>query len=247
MMKAIVLSHYGKTDSLSLVEKAIPQPKEGEVLVKVHATSVNDFDWQIMCGKPFITRLVSGILKPNIDVLGTEIAGTVESVGPGVSSFAVGDRVFGDVSDAGFGGFAEYASVSQTALHNMPDLMTFQQAVSLPHASLLAWQGLVDLGNIKQGESVLINGAGGGVGVFALHIAKEFGCEVTGVDHALKLDFMKGLGFDHVIDYQKTDFTAEATRYDLILDVKTQHFPTRYLNVLNEAAATSPVVAIRRA
>ncbi len=231
-MKAVVLARYGSPDVLAVREIPRPELKYNEVLVKVHATAVNDWDWSFLRGKPYIYRLLFGLFRPKVSVLGIELAGTVEAVGRLASKFRPGDRVYGDVSEAGFGGFAEYACVRENALHQMPAGMSFEQASALPHAGLLALQGLVDLGKIQRGERVLINGAGGGVGAIGLQIAKEYGCEVTGVDRDFKLGSLKALGFDHVIDYQREDFTSGERQYDMVLDVKTTRSPIRYLHAL---------------
>jgi NADPH:quinone reductase-like Zn-dependent oxidoreductase len=168
-----------------------------------------------------------------VSVLGAELAGTVEAVGEGVTSVRPGESVYGDVSEAGFGGFAEYARVRENALAKMPPGMSFEQAASLPHASMLALQGLVEVGRIAEGERVLINGAGGGVGTIGLQIAKRYGAEVTGVDSAAKLPALKKLGFDRVIDYRQHDFTNERARYELILDAKTTRSPFRHARALS--------------
>lgn len=187
----------------------------------------------MMSGRPHLYRLMYGLLRPDVSVLGAEVAGIVEAVGAGAARFSPGDRVYGDISDAGFGGFAEYVSVRETALVHMPPGMSFQQAAALPHAGLLAWQGLVDVGKIRRGERVLINGAGGGVGTIGVQIAKAYGCEVTGVDRDFKLPALESIGFDHVIDYRQVDFTENGQRYDLILDARTTRSPLRYLRALN--------------
>jgi NADPH:quinone reductase-like Zn-dependent oxidoreductase len=202
------------------------------VLVKVHATSINDIDWSMVRGKPHIYRLLFGVGKPKFKIPGAEVAGIVEALGAGATGFKVGDRVYGDLSESGFGGFAEYVCVPESALTIMPTGLSFEQAAATPHAAMLAWQGLVDLGKIRQGERVLINGAGGGVGMFAVQIAKQYGCEVTGVDRDFKLDALTSLGFDKVIDFQKTDFTQNENSYDLILDAKSTRAPGRYLKAL---------------
>lgn len=231
-MKAVILSRYGSPDVLSLEEIEKPSPRAGEVLVKIRAAGVNDWDWAMVRGKPRIYRLLFGLRKPKVRVPGVEIAGVVEATGSGAVRFRPGDRVYGDLSDAGFGGFAEYARVRETALAALPAGMTFEQGAARPHAGLLALQGLVDLGKIRRGDRVLINGAGGGVGMFAVRIARRYGCEVTGVDRDFKLATLKASGYDHVIDYRKHDFTAHRRRYDLILDAKTDRSPFRYLKAL---------------
>ncbi len=231
-MKAVVLSRYGSSNVLAVEEVAKPEPSAKEVLVKVHATTVNDWDWSLMRGKPYLYRLMSGVIKPRISILGAEVAGTVEAIGSHVTRFSLGDRVYGDISEAGFGGFAEYVCVREDALLRMSSGMTFEQAAALPHAALLAWQGLVDVGEIHKDEMVLINGAGGGVGALGVQIAKNYGCTVTGVDQASKLEALGKMGFDYVIDYQATDFTSAGKRYDLIFDTKTTRSPFDYLKAL---------------
>ena len=232
-MKAIVLTHYGPPGVLQLQEINKPEPTHGEVLVKVCATAVNDWDWCFVRGKPYIYRLMFGLTKPKVRVLGAEVSGTVEAVGNGVRRFKLGDDVYGDVSEAGFGAFAEYVCVREDALALMPPGMPFEQAAAIPHAAMLALQGLVDVGRIQKGERILINGAGGGVGTFGVQIAKQYGAEVTGVDRESKLDTLRAVGFDHVIDYQQQDFTRNGQRYDLILDAKTTRSPFSFLRSLN--------------
>lgn len=232
-MQAVVLSRYGSPDVLSLESVPRPAPKADELLLKVHATSVNDWDWSLMRGKPYPYRLMSGLLRPNVSILGAEVAGTVVAAGSNASRFKPGDRVYGDISEAGFGGFAEYVCVRESALVAMPESMTFEQAAALPHAALLALQGLVDVGKIQRKEKVLINGAGGGVGTIGIQIARQFECEVTCVDSDFKLETLKSLGADFVIDCKRTDFTANGQRYDLILDTRSTRSPFRYLDALN--------------
>ena len=231
-MKAIVRSRYGSPAVLHLAEVAKPEPGDGEVLVKVRATAVNDWDWAMVRGRPYVFRLMTGLVTPRASVLGVEVAGTVEAVGAGATAFQRGDHVYGDISEAGFGGFAEYVGVREDALGHKPPGMTFEQAAALPHAAMLALQGLVDVGQIRQGERVLVNGAGGGVGTIAVQFAKQYGAEVTGVDSALKLETLRSIGFDHVIDYRREDFTRNGQRYDLILDTRTNRSPLRYLRSL---------------
>ena len=232
-MKGIVLTRYGPPSALQVGQLAKPTPKDREVLVKVRATAVNDWDWCFVRGKPLIYRLLFGLSKPKVTVLGAEVAGTVEALGDGANEFQPGDHVYGDTSEAGFGGFAEYVCVRQNALHHKPPQMSFEEAAALPHAAMLALQGLVDVGQIQQGEKVLINGAGGGVGIIGVQIAKQYGAEVTGVDSAHKLDTLRAVGFDHVIDYQQQDFTANGEHYELIVDTKTSRSPSKYLRSLS--------------
>ena len=232
-MKAIVLTQYGSPDDLELKEIETPVPRDGEVLVKVHATSVNDWDWCLVRGTPFYIRLLYGWRKPNIQIPGAEVAGRVTAVGPNVTRFQPGDAVYGDISEGGFGGFAEYVCVPETALALMPENMTFTEAAAIPHAAMLAVQGLIDVGELQPGQKLLINGAGGGVGTLGAQIAQAIGVtDVTGIDRASKFTLMRSVGFTHTIDYTQTDFTAGQEQYDLILDTKTNRSPFKYLPVL---------------
>ena len=181
-MKAIVLSEYGSSDVLQLREVATPTPKDDEVLVKVHAASVNDWDWCLMRGTPFFIRLLCGLLQPKIKILGVDVAGKVKAVGQRVKQFQPGDEVYGDLSECGFGSFAEFVCAKENAQALKPAGMTFVQAAAIPHAAVLAIQGLRDQGQIQPGQKVLINGAGGGVGTLGVQVAKSIGVEVTGVD-----------------------------------------------------------------
>jgi NADPH:quinone reductase-like Zn-dependent oxidoreductase len=231
-MKAIVYEKYGTPEVLQIKEIEKPVPKEDEVMVKVHAVSINDWDWQLLLGIPFINRMMNGLFKPKKKILGSDIAGRIEAVGNNVKQFKIGDEVYGDLSGS-WGGFAEYVCAKENALVLKPITMTFKQAAAIPQAAMLAVQGLIDIGNIQNGQKILINGAGGGVGTFGIQIAKQYDVEVTGVDSAEKLDMMRSLGFDHVMDYKKGDFTKTDKRYDLILDTKTNRSPFAYARVLN--------------
>jgi len=214
-MKAIVCTEYGPPEVLQFEEVAKPTPKEDEVLVKVHAASVNYIDWQILRGESFFLRLTTGgLLKPKHKILGDDIAGQVEAVGRNVKQFQPGDEVFG-ISN--FDAFAEYVCVPENALALKPASMTFEEAAAVPEAAIPALQGLRDHGQIQPGQMVLINGASGGVGTFAVQIAKSFGAEVTGVCSTRKLDMVRSIGADHVIDYTQEDFTQNGQRYELIL------------------------------
>jgi NADPH:quinone reductase-like Zn-dependent oxidoreductase len=218
-MKAIVFTRYGPPDGIKLKEVPKPVPKDDELLIRVHASSINSWDWEFLTGKPFLNRLMFGLLKPKPGKqrLGADIAGTVEAVGRHVTRFQPGDEVFGDLWD-NWGGFAEYACAHETALEPKPENSTFEEAAAVPQAGVLALQGLRKTGRIQPGQKVLINGAGGGVGIFAVQIAKLSGTEVTGVDASHKLDAVCSVGADHVIDYAQEDFTKTGERYDLILD-----------------------------
>ena len=216
-MKAIVHDQYGSPDVLKLAEVEKPAPKDNEVLIKVHAVSVNGSDWEGLRGKPLYARL-GGLRKPGNKILGSDIAGRVEAVGKNVKQFQPGDEVFGEM--AGYrGGFAEYACAPEKLLARKPAGMTFEQAAAIPQAAVIALQGIRDKGQVQPGQKVLINGAGGSAGTFAVQLAKLYGAEVTGVDNTGKLDFMRSLGADHVIDYTREDFTKNGKQYDLILDV----------------------------
>lgn len=222
-MKAIVYTKYGPPDVLQLKEVEKPTPKDNEVLIKVHAASINDWDWGLLRGKPFMNRLAFGLLKPKIQTLGLDIAGRVEAVGSKVKRLKVGDEVFGDISGCSWGGFAEYVCAREDALTLKPAGMTFDEAAAIPQAAILALQGLRHKGNIQPGQKVLINGAGGGAGTFAIQIAKSFGAHVTGVDSTVKLEMMRSLGAEHVVDFTKEDFTKREEHYDLILDLMGYH------------------------
>jgi NADPH:quinone reductase-like Zn-dependent oxidoreductase len=218
-MKAIVYTEYGPPAVFQLKEIEIPAPRDDEVLVKIHAASVNSWDWELLSKKPSMVSLGSRS-NPKYKILGADIAGRVEAVGANVKQFKPGDEVFGDLCQSGWGGFAEYVCARENALALKPASMTFDEAAAVPQAGLLALQGLRNKGQIQPGQKVLINGAGGGVGTFAIQIAKSFGAEVTGVDSTMKLDKMRSIGADHVIDYTQEDYTKSGQRYDLILDVK---------------------------
>jgi NADPH:quinone reductase-like Zn-dependent oxidoreductase len=232
-MKAIVYTKYGPPEVLKLEEVAKPTPKDNELLIKIHAASINSWDWDLLRGTPFMNRLMFGVLKPKTKILGCDIAGRVEAVGRNVKQFQPGDEVFGDISGCGWGGFAEYVCASENALALKSAGMTFEQAAAVPQAGLLALQGLRDKGQIQPGQKVLINGAGGGAGTFAVQIAKSYGAEVTGVDSTGKLDMLRSIGADHVIDYTQEDFTKNGQRYDLILDVAAYRSIFDYKRVLS--------------
>ena len=208
-MKAVIFTKYGSPEVLQFREVAKPSPGEQEVLIKIQATAVNDYDWSMVRGKPYLYRLMYGIFKPKIIIPGMELSGTVEAVGENAKLFNVGDQVYGDISGYGFGSFAEFVCINENAITLKPEKMSFEEAASIPHATMLAVQGLIDIGKIQKGQKILINGAGGGVGTFGLQIAKLYDTEVTGVDTGEKLVMMKSMGFDHIIDYQKEDFTKK--------------------------------------
>src|SRR5437763_1002498 len=229
-MKAIVHTHYGSPDILQLKEVARPTPKEDEVLVKVNAASVNAADWHLMRGKPFLVRLMGfGLLKPKHKILGTDIAGRVEAVGRNVKQFQPGDEVFGSMR----GGFAEYVCAREDSLVLKPANISFEEAAAVPIAAVTALQGLRDKGRIQPGQKVLINGASGGVGTFAVQIAKSFGTEVTAVCSTRNVDMARSIGADHVIDYTQEDFTRNGQRYDLILAANGYHPISDYKRALS--------------
>lgn len=216
-MKAVVYDEYGSPDILRLEEVDTPTPADDEILIKVHAVSVNRSDWEGLIGKPLYARL-GGLRKPGNPILGSDIAGRVERAGKNNSQFKPDDEVFGEMADY-HGGFAEYVRARGTLLALKPASMTFEEAAAIPQAGVIALQGIRDKGQIQQGQKVLINGAGGGAGSFAIQLAKLYGAEVTGVDNGEKLDFMRSLGADHVIDYTREDFTKNGKQYDFILDL----------------------------
>jgi NADPH:quinone reductase-like Zn-dependent oxidoreductase len=232
-MKAVVMERYGTPEVLELRDVATPTPKAGEVLVRVYAASVNDWDWGLLRGTSLVIRMTNGLFTPNVRIIGGDIAGRVEAVGDDVKAFQVGDEVYGDLCMSGFGAFAEYACAPEACLAHKPPGMTFEQAAAIPQAGMLAVQGLIDVGRVRSGQKLLLNGAGGGVGTFALQIARLHDVEVTAVDKAGKLDMLRALGADHVVDYLKEDFTRQGRCYDLILDVKTSRSPLACARALN--------------
>ena len=226
-MKAIVYKEFGGPEVLQFSELDTPTPKGNEVLIKIHASTLNAADLDFLKGKIQFTR------KPKFQILGSDIAGVIEEIGGNVKEFQRGDEIFLDSSQCGFSAFAEYACVPENALRLKPSSITFEEAATLPQAGILALQSLRDKRQIHPGKKVLINGAGGGVGTFAVQIAKLFGAEVTGVDSPEKLEIVRSIGADHVIDYTKEDFTKNEQRYDMILDVVVSHSISDYKSVLN--------------
>lgn len=230
LMQAIVYTEYGSADVLQLKDVEKPVPKDDEVLVKVYATSVNAADWHIMRGSPVLIRLAMGFLKPQRQVLGFDIAGKVEAVGRNVNEFQPDDLVFGA---SNFGGFAEYITVTEHNLVLIPPNLSFAQAAAVPTAAYTALQGLRDKGKIKVGQKVLINGASGGVGTFAVQLARYFGGEITAVCSTRNLDMARSLGADHVIDYTREDFTENGQHYDLIMAANGYHWIYDYRRALS--------------
>ena len=216
-MKAIVCPKYGSPDILEFKEMEKPIPRDNEILIKVYATSLNAADWHLMRGDPAIYRPVIGLLKPKYKILGADVAGQVERVGKSVTRFKPGDEVFGNLFACGLGGFAEFVCAVEDALVVKPANFKFEEVAAVPLAAISALQGLRDVGQIRSGQKVLINGASGGVGTFAVQIGKSFGAEVTAVCSTGKMEMVKSIGADHVIDYTKEDFTLSDKRYDLIL------------------------------
>lgn len=235
-MKAVVFTRYGGPDVLRLEDVARPVPKDDEVLVRVHAAALNDWDWAAMQGIPLVNRFIFGLRKPAAgrQILGSDIAGRVEAIGKDVRQFRAGDAVFGDTAymHGRWGGLAQYACVRQTGLALKAPGMSFEEAAAIPQAGLLAMHGIRDAAKLEPGQRLLINGAGGGVGTFALQVVRPYGLEVTAVDHASKLDMLRSLGATHVIDYKREDFTSNGKQYDLIFDVKTNRPVGHYARAL---------------
>jgi NADPH:quinone reductase-like Zn-dependent oxidoreductase len=231
IMKAIICPKFGPPDILKLEEVETPIPRENDVLVKIQASSLNSMDVEILRGKmqPFMR-------KPRFKILGTDIAGKVHEIGKNVKKFQKGDEVFGDTSLVSYGAFAEYVCVPEEILRLKPENLTFEEAATIPQSAVAALQGLRDKRQIlrfKPGHKVLINGAGGGMGSFAVQIAKYFGAEVTGVDNSEKMDMLHSIGADHIIDYTQEDFTKSGKQYDLIIDMQAHHSIFKYKRCLN--------------
>ena len=232
-MKAIIHTKYGSPDVLELKEIEKPTPKDNEVLVKIYAASVNALDWHLLTADIFLVRLMGeGLFKPKNTRLGADMAGRVEAVGSLVKEFQPGDDVFGDIAPWGYGSFGEYTAVPEKALALKPANLSFEEAAAVPVAGLTALQGLRDVGKIQPGQKVLIQGAAGGVGTFAVQLAKFFGAEVTAVTSARNLEQALALGADHVVDYTKEDFTQPGLQYDLILAVNGYHPLSAYKRAL---------------
>jgi NADPH:quinone reductase-like Zn-dependent oxidoreductase len=233
-LKAVVYHNYGSPEVLRLEDMPIPTPGDNQVLVKVQAVSINAWDWDMLTGKPYEYRLFGGLLKPkNTQIHGCDIAGEVAAVGRRVTQFRVGDEVFGDLSEDGWGAFAEYTCAFDHRLMLKPPGMSFVDAACLPHGGNLAVQGLIDSGRIQSGQNVLINGGCGSTGALAIQIAKLFDVNVTAVDRTEKLNTMRTLGADHVIDFTREDFTRNGRRYDLIFDVKTTRSVSAFKRALS--------------
>lgn len=217
-MKAIVYTEYGSANVLRLIEVEKPTPKDDQVLIEIYAASANPLDWHMMRAEPFLVRLDNGFLKPKNPKLGADVAGRVVAIGQNITKFQIGDEVFGELSASGLGGFAEFACINENLVVLKPSNLSFEAAAAVPVAAITALQGLRDTGQIKTGQDVLINGASGGVGTFAVQIAKSYGAKVTGVCSTRNMEMVRSIGADHVIDYSQEDFTRGEQRYDLIFD-----------------------------
>jgi NADPH:quinone reductase-like Zn-dependent oxidoreductase len=219
-MRAAVWTRFGPPDVLELQDVERPTPGEDELLIKINAASINSWDRELMNGEAQIT--FGGRLRPKYKILGCDVAGVVEDIGRSVKGFKPGDEVFGDISGSGWGGFAEYVCAKEGEMALKSPKMSFEHAAATPQAAVLALQSLRDKGRIRLGQRVLINGAGGGVGTFAVQLARSFNADVTGVDISSKLEMLRSIGADHVIDCSKDDFTRMGREYDLIVDVRSQ-------------------------
>lgn len=231
-MQAIVYEKYGQPDVLELREIEKPTPNDDEVLVKIRAASLNQYDWHLLTADIFLVRLNSGLLKPKRGRPGADIAGVIQAAGKNITQFQVGDAVFGDIASAGGGGCAEYICVPEKLLAHKSANLSFEQAAAVPMAGVTALQGLRDAGKIQAGKKVLIQGAAGGVGTFAVQIAKLFGAHVTAVCSARNLEQARALGADETIDYAKQDFTRSGKQYDLIFAVNGYHSLADYKRAL---------------
>ncbi|MEL6674688.1 MAG: NAD(P)-dependent alcohol dehydrogenase [Bacteroidota bacterium] len=232
-MRSLLFHTYGSIQDLSLGEKPIPQPGPHEVLVRIHAAGVNDWDWGLMRGQPFVNRLLFGLFKPRrLKTLGLDISGVVEAVGTEAKRFIPGDAVLGDLSASKWGGFAEYVAVDEKVLTRKPPFLSHEQGAALPHAGVLALQGFLDYNLDVAGKEVLINGGGGGSGTLAIQIAKHLGARVTAVDKKGKFEVMRKMGAERLIDYQQSDFTSEGKTYDFILDMAGHHPLAHYRRAL---------------
>ncbi len=234
-MKAIIYTQFGAPNVLQFKEVEKPTPKDNEVLIKVHAASINAADYRLMRGQPFVVRLAGyGLRTPRYPILGSDIAGRIEAVGKNVTQFKPGDEVYGDLSGTGLGGFADYATAPEHVLALKPSNLTFEEAAAVPMAAVTALQGLRDKGQVQAGEKVAINGASGGVGTFAVQIAKAFGAEVTAICSTRNVEVVRSLGADHIIDYKQEDFTRSGQRYDVILGVNGFHPLADYKRALRD-------------
>ncbi|MEH7239022.1 NAD(P)-dependent alcohol dehydrogenase [Bacillus sp. JJ1562] len=233
-MKAIISERYGSPDTLKLSEVATPTPKENQVLVRVHASSINYSNLVLLTGKPLPARLAFGLMKPKYLIPGGDMAGVVEAIGDKVTQFQVGDEVYGDISSSGWGAFAEYVAVDEKALALKPSNISFAEAAAVPMAAMTALHAIRDKGMVRPRQEVLLHGASGGVGTFAVQIGKAFGAEVTAVVSTRNVDIARSLGSDHVIDYKKEDFANDNKAYDLIIGVNGSQSISTYKRKLKE-------------
>lgn len=240
-MKAVVYTQYGNPDKLHYTDVEKPLLKKNQVLIKVHAASINSWDWDLLRGNHFIIRLLSGWFKPKHKILGADVAGVVTAIGEKVSSFKPGDEVMGDIAGSGFGAFAEYVAAPEKLIVKKFSAMNFKQAAALPQAGLLALQGLRYKKPLQAGQHLLINGAGGGVGTLALQYAKWIGATVTCVDKESKFDTLKMLGADYLIDYTQEDYTRSGKQYDYILDVIAHRSIVDYKRALKPGGVFSMI------
>jgi len=231
-MKAFVRDSYGPPGVLRLEDVDPPVARDDEVLVRIHAASLNAADLDYLYGRPLITRLGTGLRRPRHRGLGLDMAGVAEAVGPSVTRFRPGDEVFGDLTESGYGAFAEYVAASERVLAPKPDNLTFEEAATVPQSAILALQGLRSWRPVEPGEHVLVNGASGNVGPFAVQIAKAMGAQVTGVCSTDKMDFVRSVGADHVVDYSREDFAERGQQYDRIIDVAARRSFFRIRRVL---------------
>lgn len=233
-LKAIISEKYGTPDTLKLSEVTSPTPSENQVLIRVRASSINYGNLVLLTGKPFLARFAFGLMKPKYRIPGGDVSGIVEDIGKKVTQFQVGDEVYGDLSSSGWGTFAEYVAVEEKSLALKPSNLLFTEAAALPMAALTALQAIRDKGKISEGQKVMIYGASGGVGTFAVQIAKAFGAEVTAVVSTRNIDIVKSLGADHVIDYKKENIASHNQSYDLIIGVNGSQSIFTYKNKLKE-------------
>ncbi len=233
-MKALVIKEYGTPNNMNIKEVPKPIINKNEVLVKIKAVSINDLDLGIIEGKSLINRLLSGLFRPRLQILGSDIAGVIEEIGENITKFKIGDKVYGDLSDNEFGGFAEYVATTEKHLCRIPEGMSFEIAAAIPQAGMLAYQALHDFSEIKDGQKILINGAGGGVGTYAVQMLRKHKVHLTAVDTEAKRELLLNLGYDEFINYKKTDFTEQSIEYDIIIDCKTNKSPRKYKKILKE-------------
>ena len=231
-MKAVICTRYGPPEFLEIRDIPTPVPKDNEVLIRIHAASLNPLDWRLMRGDPFLVRLFFGLFKPKHEIIGSDFAGRVEAVGKDANQFHLGDQVFGAKGFVG-GAFAEYVCALETEITAKPDNIPFEEAAGVPVAAITALQGLRDKGRIKPGQKVLVDGASGGVGTFGIQIAKSYGTEVTAVCSTRNLEIARSIGADHVIDYTRENFTRSGQLYDLIFAANARHSTFDYYRALN--------------